>query len=185
MGTSTSHPSPESLRWRAAQTGYVASQIPIERVVNEIWRAGLSQPQSIEKLLGSSLVFQCQVAMRDATSKEEALRVVTEALSASKANSIVSELARRAIVPAFRSDQPASEWRASLFEQVTDYFISRDISGFVGEKFRNKTVRDVIRFKEDARAHVRDKVRTISLDPGSPKVWRRYVRRAVSLLAGR
>ncbi len=183
MGTSTSHPSPSTLGWRAAKSGYVSEGIPTDRILAEVWRASRSQPNPIGKYLTSPLVFRCQQAVRESESALQALQTVTRLLSDSKENSIVTELAKRAVAPAFSSERPVQAWREHLFAQVTSYLVSRDLPGFVGDAFRNKTLTDHLHFKDTLTQRTRQVVGAILADPASPRKWRQYVRRALALLA--
>lgn len=184
MGTSTSHPSPPTINWHAVWAGYTDPHVPLERIVAEVWRAISRQAEPIENFLASPLLFRCHQLVRQSPNLPHALQTVTRTLAKSKTNTIISELGRRCVAPAFDFPEPVRAWRGLLFEHVTDYLVSRDISGYVGESFRNRNVRDVVHFKESALTRIRDIVAGIPGDPDSPREWRTYVRRALSALTG-
>ncbi len=56
---------------------------------------------------------------------------------------------KRAIPAAFQSNQPTNSRALKFFAEVTNYIISRDTSGFVGDKYRNKTVSELVNFKKN------------------------------------
>jgi hypothetical protein len=126
--------------------------------------------------LSAPIVFECQQMVRDSASALDALARVSGLLAKSKQNTIVSELAKRAATFAFPNDEPVGRWRENLFTQVTDYLVSRDLPGYVGPAFRNRTVADVVTFKTELLARVRTLVRSVTPDPQSPTSWSLYVR---------
>lgn len=182
MGTSTSHASPETLGWKAVHAGYVSSSVPIDRVAQEIWRASLSQPDSITRYLLDTSVFLCYQAVKESESQSEALKAITDALSRTKSNSIITELARRAAVESFLSTSPSQSWAPSLFGQITEYLVSRDLSGFVGRQFRNQNLGDLLEFKSKLRARVKDVIARVQPEPYTMESWRSFVATALSLL---
>jgi hypothetical protein len=69
-----------------------------------------------------------------------------------------------------------------LISQVTYYVISRDISGFVGDKYRNKTIADVIRFKGTIAENIDSIVRTEHGEINSKREWNSFVDRTIKKL---
>jgi hypothetical protein len=55
---------------------------------------------------------------------------------------------------------------AALFRQLTDYYVSRDIPGFVGANFRCKTVSELRHFKQQIADAVTAKVKAIERQEG-------------------
>lgn len=158
--------------------------MPFQRVIQEIWRASQSQPNPLTQYLSGPSIFLCYQAVKESENSSQAISRTRQALFETKANSVVTELARRAAIQAFHSDKPHEAWRAALFSQVTDYLVSRDVSGYVGDRFRNRTIPDIIEFKATLLNQVREIVSGIRDDPGSPESWSRFVQSAVSALTG-
>jgi hypothetical protein len=179
VGTSVSHRSPRTLGWKTASLGYSDRAIPQERVINEMWRASTAQANPIPQRLDSEIVFKCQEAVRRAGSVGQALHNVTTELIRSKQNSIITEIAKRAVPAAFRAENPVREWRNLLMVEMTDYLLSRDISGYVGGSHRNKTVAELIEFKRSVRDKVYRAVANVTIDPSSTAEWTQYIKATI------
>lgn len=183
MGTSTSHPSPATLGWSAVAAGYRSSSIPVDRVVAEVWRASQSQPEPIAPDIGAALIFECQERVRQSASPAEATARLTRVISQAKAASFIAELAKRAAVPAFGQRDHTQGWRENFFSQVTDYLVSRDLSGYVGRDYRNQTVTQLVDFKAGLINRVRETVRTVQIDPQTTASWQSYVTQVMQRLS--
>lgn len=60
MGTSVSQSSPSTPRWQATQATYSSPEIPIERTVQEIWRAADSQvEENLARDLQAPIIAEC------------------------------------------------------------------------------------------------------------------------------
>jgi hypothetical protein len=184
MGTSVSHPSPDNTNWKPVLAGYTYENVPLERVLSDIWRAVENDPQPLTRTVESEALFRCQQAIQNSTSVPQALRNVSTEITKSRQNSIVAELARRAVPVAFKSEEPARAWRTALFSEVTNYLVSRDISGFIGERYRNSSVGELIEFKRSIRERVGEMVGRVQVEPRSPDEWRSFVREAVNRIRG-
>ncbi len=183
MGTSTSHTSPDTLGWRSAKAGY-QTEIPVERVAQEVWRASQSQDEPIISMLSDRSIFMCYQAVLSSNQQATAVGSINKILFETKSNSIVAELAKRAIVEAFRAEDPGRAWLSSLFAHVTDYFVSRDLSGFVGHQFRNRSISDAVGFKSSIRSHVKSTVSDIPSRIETHSSWRDFVKTVVQVLSG-
>lgn len=171
MGTSVSHRSPQTVGWKAVSACYSNADVPIDRTASEIWRAASRQDDNLQKQLGSRVVVECIDAASESLSREAVARRVAE-ISATKENSVVGEFAKRAFLlkaaGAYQGDTPA----AALFRQLTDYYISRDIPGYVGPDYRCKTVADLRELKRSVGDAVARKVNAIERQLGlSGKPW--------------
>jgi hypothetical protein len=184
MGTSVNHPSPRTTSWRAAAVGYQYPDVPVQRVVSEVWRAAGTQEYSIPVAIEAEPLFRCHEIVRSSHSASEALGKMSAALLQSKDNSIVVELARRAIPSAFTSDSPTREWRARLFGQLTEYLVSRDVPGYVGASFRNKSVKELGEFKAAIGNEVLGTIRKLPSEPKNASQWRSFVKKAAKHLSG-
>lgn len=183
MGTSASHPSPPTLGWSMVAAAYTSPTVPVDRIVAEVWRASQSQPEPIFADLASPLIFECQENVRTSASASEALARLNRVIFTAKAASFISELAKRAAVPAFGSDDRAQGWRENFFAQVTDYMVSRDLSGYVGPQYRNQNVSQLVEFKATLINRVREIVRSLPSDPRSSTSWQSYVAQVTERLS--
>ncbi|MCX6992870.1 MAG: hypothetical protein NT011_06975 [Kiritimatiellaeota bacterium] len=184
MGTSVNHPSPKTTSWRAASLGYQCDDIPADRVAKEIWRAATTQDFSMPSAIASQTVFRCHEILKSAKSISDAIQRVTADLVETKNNSIIAEFAKRAIPAAFSTPDHAREWRARFFGQLTDYLVSRDIPGYVGENYRSKSIREATTFKTELVKKVTSTVRGIELEPSDFTSWQEFVRISTDTLSG-
>lgn len=184
MGTSVSHPSPKTTNWKPVQAGYIYENIPVDRIISDIWRAVENDPQPLSRTVESDVLFRCQQAVQNSSNIPQAIQNVTAEITRSGQNSIVAEFAKRAVPAAFKAEQPAREWRAAFFSELTNYLVSRDVSGYVGEKFRNKSVSDLVNFKQTVKNQVTDLVRQVTREPANAEEWRAFVRDAISSIRG-
>lgn len=157
MGTSISQPSPRTTNWKPVHAGYQNKFIPENRIINEIWRASENEQMSVSIDLKSEAIFDCYSAVKSSKTFEQALQKFSNSLLEKKSNSMIAEFAKRVIPQAFQSKQPVTSWTSKFFAEVTNYIISRDTSGFVGDKYRNKTVSELVNFKKS----IVDKVSTV------------------------
>src|SRR5688500_14276277 len=102
MGTSTSQGSPRnSSNWKPIFSYYSNDALPEEGVVKEVWRASEMQESPLSSQMKSDLLFDCYSAVASSSNFNEALTQFTQSVISSRQNSIVSELAKRAIPAAF------------------------------------------------------------------------------------
>ena len=160
MGTSVSQRSPNTGGWRTVSACYTAETIPVDRAAVEIWRAALRQDDSLVQQLGSPAVTACVDAANERPTSEAAARTI-EKINLSKQNNVVGEFAKRMLLVkaggGAREDTPT----AVLFRQLTDYYVSRDIPGYVGADFRCKTVSELRQFKQQIGDAVAARVKTV------------------------
>jgi hypothetical protein len=157
MGTSVSQASPNSLNWKAVSAGYASPDVAIDRVAAELWRAAENQEMPISVFLATDVMFACYQQLKIAESPEVITSVVNSLFYTFKANSIVGELAKRAAPVAAIHRNPARAWVELVFCYVSDYLVSRDVSGYVGRMFRNRTIPELVTFKQE----IADKVRSV------------------------
>jgi hypothetical protein len=183
MGTSKNYPSPNTPRWNAVRSGYKNGAIPVDRVSAEVWRAATSENQNLESMISSDLVFRCHQIVSSASSAIDAYKEFNKEILVSKANSLVTEFAKRAIVQSFHdTDNPSASWRGNFVAELTDYFVSRDIAGYFGADCRNKNVTELLAFRKDIKQIVGRKVNEGSVEINSPSEWQSYVGRSMNLL---
>lgn len=183
MGTSISHPSPKSTNWKPVSVCYTEPTIPEWRVLNEIWRASEKESNPISDMLKSRVAFECYNAVRSSKSFVEALNKFNEVVHESKGNSMIAEFAKRVIPLSFQSKQPGKEWSKNFLSEVTNYIASRDLSGFVGKGYRNKSVRDMLEFKQRISDMAKEIVsRQYSGQIESMSDWRKFIDTSVEKL---
>jgi len=182
MGTSISQPSPNNTNWKASKIIYKHGKIPANRVIKEIWRASENHENPMSNKLGTKSIFSCQEIVRESKNVSEALKKFRATTIKNKDNSILSEFAKRAIPHAMASKNPVAEWRATFFSNITNYIVSRDISGYIGEEFRNKNVGQMMKFKSQIRQNVHEQIHSIEKNPKSLKSWKKYVEGTITQL---
>jgi hypothetical protein len=183
MGTSVNQRSAETANWAAAQAGY-RNEIPVERVVQEIWRAATNQPSGdLARLLGEPIVAQVgRIAAGGGTPAQVASAASLE-IARSKQASLAADIAQRAAVQCLISENRVQAFGERLFAEACNYLLSRDLPGYVGGKNRNRTVEDSLVFKSSILKSTSDAVAaTGSPDLSSSSNWRGYVERVVTRL---
>lgn len=182
MGTSISQPSKRTPNWRPVFKCYENEKIPEKRTINEVWRASENEEKPISLHLKSESIYNCFEAVKNSTSTGEALQKFNQSILKNKNNSIISEFAKRAIPSAFLSNDPSSQWINSFFTEVTNYIVSRDTSGFVGDKYRNKNVNELLNFKKSINARVNQILRSNDTKIDSHSSWSSFVDTSVNKL---
>ena len=183
MGTSVNQRSAATANWAAAQAGY-RSEIAVERVVQEIWRAATNQPSGdLARLLGEPIVAQVgRIAAEGGTAAQVASAISRE-IARSKQASLGAEIAQRAAVQCLTSENRVQAFGERLFAEACNYLLSRDLPGYVGGKNRNRTVEDALVFKSSVLQSTADAVTSTGRpDLSSSSNWRGYVERVVSRL---
>jgi hypothetical protein len=183
MGTSISQSSPrKSSNWKRVFVCYESNNLPDERVVNEIWRASETSEKESKPLsseIKTQAIYSCYEAVKSSKNFNEALLKFNKAILESKNNSIIAEFARRMIPSAFQASNPSEQWTNSFFKEVTNYVMSRDASGFVGERYRNKSVKELIEFKKNIGNKVEKVIGSEKKDIKSQADWNSFVDRSI------
>lgn len=182
MGTSVSQASPRNSNWKRAFACYTDTDIGETRVIAEIWRAWENEKRPISREIKSDIVYRCLQAVGSSSNAEDALRIFNHDLIASKQNSMVAEFARRAIPVCYRYERPAEAWATKVFDQLTRYVVSRDLSGFIGSQYRNKTVSDATQFKDRLGTRASELIQDQPVKFASKRDWERFVDTSISRL---
>lgn len=182
MGTSISQYSKRTPNWRPVFKCYENDKIPEYRAINEVWRASENDEVPISSHLKSEVIYHCYEAVKNSDSIPEAVQKLNQSILNNKNNSIISEFAKRAIPLAFQSKNPSSQWINSFFSEVTNYFVSRDTSGFVGDKYRNKNVNELIAFKKNIHSRVNQILGSGDKKIDSRSSWNYYVDSSIQKL---
>jgi hypothetical protein len=182
MGTSSSTPSPRTLSWRAVEAGYRSPNVPVDRLIQEIWRAA-QRDGGWGELLAARAVQRVARIVIEAQSTQEALARASSEIVSTKSSTIATEVAKRAIPLAFREPDRGAAFSRALFAEASNYLVSRDLAGFVGADYRSQTPKDAMTLKDVVRGRVREIVR----EAGPPRAtsattWRAYVAEALRRL---
>lgn len=175
MGTSKNYASPKTARWNAVRGCYKNEKVSEERIVAEIWRAATKENNELQSNLSSEIIFKCDQIIRESKSPQEAFKKYVSELIEMKQSSIVTEFAKRAIVQSYNSDNPSLEWRKNLLGEMTNYFVSRDIPGYLGDQFRLKTIQQMNDFKGAIKKLVISKMESVKIVPTNIKEWSSYI----------
>ncbi len=186
MGTSVSQRSPSTRPWRITHAAYASSEVPVERVVQEVWRAADSQPEeSLPADLSAAIVAECLRIAMTASSRVEAVQDAAQAVAFSEESSLAADIAQRAVVRSFSvpGNRTAAFTRA-IFVEAGDYLVSRDLPGFVGVSERMTNIDEAIAFKDGIRETISKAVEDVELpdEIENPANWSEYVGRVVSRL---
>lgn len=186
MGTSISHSSPrKSSNWKRVFVCYESNNLPDNRVMNEVWRASETSDKESKPLsseMKSQAIYSCYEAVKSSNNFQEALQKFNNAIIESKNNSIVAEFAKRVIPSAFQSNDPSDQWTNNFFKEVTNYVMSRDASGFVGENYRNKSIKELIEFKKSVSNKVELVIKSEKKDFKTQNDWNSFVDNSISKL---
>lgn len=186
MGTSISQSSPrKSSNWKRVFVCYENNNLPDNRVINEIWRASETSEKGINPLsseMKSQAIYSCYEAVKTSNNFQEALQKFNKTILETKSNSIIAEFAKRVIPSAFQSQNPSEQWTNNFFKEVTNYIISRDASGFVGERYRNKSVSELIEFKKSISNKVEQVIKSEKKEFKSKNDWNSFVDNSISKL---
>ncbi len=188
MGTSVSHPSPKTRNWAAAQATYKSNDFPVKRVLREIWRAATNQTEgNLSEQLSAPIISRLrEIAVKGETPVEVASAVNRE-IALSRQNSLGVEIARRAALQCLTAENRSQAFNERVFAEASNYLVSRDLSGFVGSEFRNKTVLDSFRFKQSITNAAVQSVKVIdapTVGTGEGQ-WREYTSEVIKRLTER
>lgn len=189
MGTSVNQRSPSTPNWNAALLAYETDVIPIERAVQEIWRAATNQPEgNLGVDLGTPVIAECLRIAERSTSREQAVLEARRAIALSGQTSLAADIAQRAVVQTFAKPQDrTSAFTESLFAEAGNYLVSRDLPGHIGPKGRANTISQAIGLKnavqERIAAVVSETPRPTGLSSSSA-LWRTFVNNVVTRLTG-
>ena len=186
MGTSISQSSPrKSSNWKRVFVCYESNNLPDNRVMNEIWRASETSEKGslpLSSEMKSDAIYSCYEAVKSSGNFQEALQKFNKTIVETKQNSIIAEFAKRVIPSAFESKNPSDQWTNIFFKEVTNYVMSRDASGFVGENYRNKSVKELIEFKKSISSKVEQVIKSEKKDFKSQSDWNSFVEKSISKL---
>jgi hypothetical protein len=164
--------------------------VTVDRLVQEVWRAAQSEEEADWRtLLKSPGVTFCLDASAVAQTPEQALSSAEREIGRARQSSIAAGVAKRALVQGFLiRDDARRGFAEALFSEATNYLVSRDLAGYVGEHFRNRRVSDAIEFKESIRSHVRQEVSMLIEEEGLPQIgdlegWEGFIDAAVTRLS--
>lgn len=184
MGTSTNQHSPITPNWNRVTACYKDAEIPELNVINQIWRAAEAQEKPISDFIKSEAIFKCYETVSEISHHYEANNIFQNYILENSNNSIVVEFAKRAIIPAYGGTSPSLEWSGHFFTELTSYFISRDAPGFVNKNYKNKTVKDLIKYKERIKTHIRHLIMSDERDINSLTDWKQFVDSSINKLKG-
>lgn len=184
MGTSVSQHSPRTLGWRSVGVGYDNPNIPVKRVVQEIWRAAKQSLQSqLLSTLGSPLIYELAELAAKSEGAAQAYAASVATISKSKQASLFTEIAKRAIIQSVAAEDKMAAFNANLFAEATDYFVSRDISGHLGST-RLGSLDSVIDLKAKIKLRVREIVSSQEATSRNTDEWLTFVNQCIDKLSG-
>ncbi|HEY0669942.1 MAG TPA: hypothetical protein VGD22_17305 [Sphingobacteriaceae bacterium] len=182
MGTSISQPSSRNTNWSPVHAGYQNRFIPEIRIINEIWRACENDNTPVSNILKDDAIYKCFESVKTSNNFQQALEKFNSEILRNKTNSITAEFAKRVIPKCYQTDEPVKAWASNFFAEVTNYIVSRDTSGFVGEKYRNRTVGELIEFKNSLSQKVSHIVSSLDMQVNNKSDWNKLVDLSIKTL---
>jgi hypothetical protein len=188
VGTSVSQSSPSTPNWQAAQAAFYSPEIPLDRTIQELWRAADSQiDENLARDLQAPIIAECLRITLASSTRTEAVRNVARMVASSNESSLATEVARRAAARSFSGvGSSAAAFAKAVFADAGDYLTSRDLPGFVGISEKIPKVSDLIALKASIRERIAEVVEDIELPEEANVVegWSDYAGRVVDTLKG-
>lgn len=186
MGTSISQRSPRTIKWKPTDATLGSHAVPVERQSTELWRAALSDREGkLANELSSALVTRAMSLAESTSSPIDAQERFDEALQRSRDTSLVSALARRALVRAVATQSGASGFAQELLAETVDYFAARDLPSLAGSVGRLVTSTASIELKRELRKLAKQKVQdVIGVVRPDDSSWPTQLRTLLSRLTG-
>jgi hypothetical protein len=183
MGTSTSHPSPDTPSWRIVRQVLGREQAPVERQSEEIWKAVIAERSGrLQEELASPVFAAASSIAAASPSALEAARAFNQVAAEQRATGLALEMGRRALMRAVTAGGGAEGFGGELFAEAVSYYVSRDISSFVGAAGRVGTTTEAIALKDGLRAIARGVAGGVPLRTDHDG-WSAFVRNTFALLA--
>jgi len=185
MGTSISHRSPNTLPWRTVWSGYTNGSFSSDKISNEVWRAITnSSDYKIGEVLKSDFIYSMSRIASKTNNLSEAIGLATKYIITNKCNSILAEIAKRALIKSFIRGGKGETFKEQVFAETANYYISRDLSGFLNKSYRNKTIKDMIAFKNELIQITQRKAKNEDSTINTHDDWDNYVSRLIFSLRG-
>jgi hypothetical protein len=188
VGTSVSQGSPSTPNWQVTQATYHNPQIPVERTVEELWRAADSQEEeNLTRDLRAPIIAECLRITLASSTRSEAVRNVARAVAASGQSSLAAEIARRAAARSFSGGGSSTmAFAKAVFVDAGDYLVSRDLPGFVGISEKIPKVSDLMALKKGIRDRIAEVVEDVDMlgEASVVEGWSDYAGRIVDSLKG-
>ena len=186
MGTSVNQSSPRTLNWNAVQAGYRDKDVPIARLLTEIWRAASNQPSgNISELLARPVIASIGQLVAEAKTSEDLARKSAYVIAHSKESSLASDIARRAAIQSVVAPNPIGSFAERVFAEATAYLVSRDLPGFVGTG-RAKNVADSLELKSAIVNRASEVARSVPVPKSlNAESWSHHVVTVLTTLSGR
>lgn len=175
MGTSKSYASPNTARWNAVKTSYKNSSIPTERIASEVWRAATSENNNLENMLSADIIYRCNQIVENNSNAIDAFKAFSQEIINSKQSSLITEFAKRAIVKSFNVENAVQTWRGNFISEITDYFVSRDASGYFGSEYRNKSIGDISVMRNEIKNTISDRIKNVSQEISNHDDWKKFI----------
>lgn len=187
MGTSVNQPSPKTINWRAAQATYRNADVPVERVLREMWRAATNQAEgNLASLLAQPIIARVRdIALQGGDATQVAMAVSRE-IAESRQSSFAAVIAQRAAVQSVSAADRDQAYSERVFAEASNYLLSRDLPGYVGDIGRNKNVGDSYQFKRAVLEAATNVVRQVGTpSSNTPEAWHEHTTAVVDALKRR
>jgi hypothetical protein len=161
--------------------------VPVERVLREMWRAATSQPEgNLADLLAQPIISRVRDIVLQGGDATQVAMAASREIAQSRQSSLAADIARRAAVQSVSAPNRAQAYSERVFAEASNYLLSRDLPGYIGNIGRNKTVADSFHFKSAVTEAAASIVRQVTPPPSNtPEGWRSHTAAVVDALKKR
>lgn len=166
VGTLKSQGSPSTPPWAAVHAAYQNDSFTAEWVARLVWRANRENSATdFARLLGTSPILKCLLAARQTNSPIAAIEAVTEVVANTRTVTLASDISKRAAIRMFETKDRTQGFVVALFEEATNYLVSRDLPSLVGKSSILATAKTA----RERKLSINKAVRTIAEEVSSSK----------------
>jgi hypothetical protein len=186
MGTSINQRSPRTSNWKIIEMSYKNKNFPIDRLTQELCRAAINQQEgNIFRDLSAQTISKCISIISISNDRYDAIQKIRKEVLASGNISLACDIAQRSVIPAFNAPSNITQtYIVSLFSEVANYLVSRDLPGNIGLG-RVNNVSEAIVFKNEIKNTIAKKVAEIPFPSNQykdTKAWSAFVNDVVNHL---
>lgn len=174
MGTSVNQSSPNEPKWRLARATLGRRDVAPTDQVAELWRSAATDREgALLRELSDPLLGRAMFLCATQPNAKDALTAFDAAVVESRTSNFAVELGRRALGRAALAGGGAANFAAELFAETTNYYVSRDLPGFVGSPNHVKTAIESLALRQDLRGVARSAAASVT--PPTEARWPEYV----------
>lgn len=155
------------------QQAYANPSVPLDRTLQEIWRAALNQGgEDLGRQLQEPGIAKLAVLASRWSNPAEAAREAGRIVNEEKMSSLAANCARRAAVQSAALGGGGDRFFQRLFAEATNYLVARDLPGHITRGARLATVGAGRDFKGELVAHAAHLAATVQRESVASTDWR-------------